>query len=464
MDYVGIAKKYRDEYYETLKKLVNIKSIRDEATATKNAPFGKGCRQALDFMLDLAKKDGFNTIDYDGYCGVIEYGEGSESIGILAHLDTVTLGDGWNYDPLGCELKDGYLFGRGVLDDKGPALCGYYVLKIMRDLGIKPKRKIMLILGCDEESGMECMEYYLKHGEIPTLGFTPDADFPVIYAESGMLGFDIVGKIADNPIAEMEGGERSNIVLAKSVAKMNTISENQISEFDYYLATHDVTGFVEGNTLTMEGKAAHAMETYKGVNAGVNFLNYVGASYHNETCEKLYNLLKDWRGSGFGIDVNGAYMGFLTMNPGIMSIKDDEIRITVDIRYPNDVTADELIKNIEDHLHAVLPEFKLENIDTSHQPLFVDPNSEFIQVLLEAYQSITKDTKNPPLAIRGGTYAKCFKNFVAFGPERPNEEPAPADLHVGGIHQANEAVKLDDLIEAIGIYLKAVIDLQDVQV
>lgn len=464
MNYQQLAEGYRDEFYDRLKELIKINSVKDEATIGEKAPFGKGCREALDYMLNLAKEDGFKTTDYDGYCGVIEYGDAEESIGILGHLDTVTLGDGWTYDPLGCEMKEGYVFGRGVLDDKGPALCGYYVLKIMRDLGIKPKRKIMLILGCDEESGMECMHYYLKHGEIPTLGFTPDADFPLIYAESGMLSFDICGKIENNPVVSLDAGERSNIVMAKASAKMNGIDETQKQEFNYYLKTHEVEGKIEGDTITVLGKAAHAMESYVGINAGVHLLNYLGISYDNDTFTNLHSLLKDWRGSGFGIDINGAYMGFLTMNVGKMKIENDEIRITIDIRYPNDVTADELEEKIIARLHEKLPTFNLENVDKSHLPLFVDPNSDFIKVLMNAYQEITKDYNTPAQAIRGGTYAKCFKNFVAFGPEKRNGDEAPAHLNVGKIHQANEAVKFDDLIEAISIYLKATIDLQDVEI
>ena len=158
-----------------------------KASARAGAPFGEGCRKALDYMLELGRKEGFEVKDYDGYAGVISYGEGTESVGVLAHLDIVPLGDGWTKDPYGGEIEQGYLFGRGALDDKGPAMAGFYALKMLKDKGIQLDRKIMLILGCNEETGMECMKYYTQHGEIPTMGFTPDADFPVIYGEKGGL-------------------------------------------------------------------------------------------------------------------------------------------------------------------------------------------------------------------------------------------------------------------------------------
>lgn len=464
MDYKKIADNYRDEYYKVLKDLIGIKSIYDENTVDTNAPFGKGCRDALDYMLNLAKKDGFKTIDYNGYAGVIEYGESKESIGMLAHLDLVTIGEGWTHDPFGAELIDGFVFGRGVADDKGPAVSAYFAMKALKDLNIKPKRKIMLILGCDEESGMACMNYYVKHGEIPTLGFTPDADFPLIYAESGMLGFEIEGQIDNNPISYMNSGERSNVVLANATAIMNGIDNTQIDEFNYYLKAHNISGSIDvaDNKINFIGRAAHAMECYCGLNAGLHLLNYVGISYDNMQLRKLYSLLQDWRGTGFNIDINGSYMGFLTMNIGKIKIENNKINITIDIRYPNDVTAQELIEKIQSKLDFELPGYKMVNIDTSHMPLFVDPNSEFIKVLMNSYQEITGDYNTPAQAIRGGTYAKCFKNFVAFGPEKPTKRET--NLDVGSIHQANEAIYFDDLIEAIAIYLKAIVDLQDVKI
>ena len=181
MNWLTELEKYQDEFIQDLKGLIAIPSVRDDSKKAEGAPFGAGCRKALDYMLELGRREGFEVKDYDGYAGVISYGDGEESVGVLAHLDVVPVGVGWSKDPFAAEIIDGYMFGRGTLDDKGPAMSGFYALKMLKDKGIKLNRKVMLILGCDEESGMECMEYYTKHGEIPTLGFTPDADFPVTY-------------------------------------------------------------------------------------------------------------------------------------------------------------------------------------------------------------------------------------------------------------------------------------------
>ena len=167
MDWKKCFTSYQDAFINDLRGLLAIDSTRDDSSATINAPFGKGCRQALDYMFALAKRDGFTYQDYDGYAGVISYGDGKESVGVLAHLDIVPIGEGWTKDPFSGEIVDGYLFGRGSEDDKGPAMAAYYAMKMLKDQGIRLQRKVMLILGCDEESGMQCMEHYKKHGEIP---------------------------------------------------------------------------------------------------------------------------------------------------------------------------------------------------------------------------------------------------------------------------------------------------------
>ena len=170
---------YENDLIKDLQRLLAVESVKMEARP--NAPFGLKCREALDEMLAMAKRDGFAIQDIDGYAGVITYGEGEESVGVLGHLDIVPIGDGWSLDPYGSELVDGVLFGRGALDDKGPGMAAYYALKAIKDAGIKLKRKVMLIYGCDEESGMACMKYYREHGEIPTMGVVPDSNFPMIY-------------------------------------------------------------------------------------------------------------------------------------------------------------------------------------------------------------------------------------------------------------------------------------------
>ena len=170
-------------------KLCSIPSI--QAPALEGMPFGKAISDALIFTLDLAKDMGFETVNYDGYVGeVIWKGEeGEQTMGILCHLDVVKEGRlaDWKYPPFTPTEEDGKIYARGTLDDKGPTICVLHMLKELKDEGFKPKKTIKLILGCNEESGWECMKHYKKVAKMPDFGFSPDGAFPVLYAEKGIF-------------------------------------------------------------------------------------------------------------------------------------------------------------------------------------------------------------------------------------------------------------------------------------
>lgn len=456
MNYLNEAKKYEKAFLEDLKEIVAVPSLRNIEEASENAPFGNECRKVLDIMLNKAKEEGFNVKDYDGYAGVVEYGEGEETVGILGHLDVVPIGEGWSKDPLGCEMEGGYVFGRGVLDDKGPTLCGYYALKMIRDLNIKLKRRVLLIMGCDEESGMQCMDYYKKHGEIPTMGFTPDADFPVIYGEKGILSVHLKAS-SKTVIKSMNAGERPNIVIGKAVALLENMDESQEALFNYYLTTNNLKGSIErkddGVEICVYGKYMHSAYCFSGVNAALHLCNFVGSAYNDTMAKTLYDLLIDWKGSGLGIDIYGAYMGFLTMNTGILNVNNNTFDITLDIRYPNDVDGDTLIATIKNTLNDKNTGIEVKDANYS-KPLFVDPQSKLVKDLMESYHTYSGDTFSPAKTMGGGTYARKFDNFVAFGPEFPTHEKTP--FEVGGPHEKDEGVKVEDLMKAIAIYADAI--------
>ena len=460
MDFLLWAKEHQDEFLKDLNKLVEIESTRDMTTAKKNAPFGKNCRKALDTMLDIANKDGFETKDVDGYAGVVQYGKGEDAFGIVGHLDIVPLGEGWTKDPLKVTYNDGYIFGRGVMDDKGPVLAAYYALKLLREANIPLNKRVMLMLGCDEESGMECMKYYKEHAEVPSAGFSPDADFPVVYGEKGGLHALLKSNDA-TVIKKMHAGSRPNIVIGKADAYVEYISSQQRKEFSYFLKVNHLTGNISEEEglikIHIDGLSSHAAWPYKGNNAAVQLLNFIGISYDDQLCKDLYFLLKDWMGQPMEIDVDGTYMSCLTMSTGIVDIEDNQTSVLLDIRYPNDVTGDELISqmgNICSSLKSNIHVIK----ESDSKPLYVDPTSKLVKDLMDVYVKYTKDTFHPAKTIGGGTYARMFDNFVSFGPEKPWEE-VETDQIVGGCHQADEGIKLSTLIEAIAIYAEAIVAL-----
>lgn len=459
MDFRKEALKYKDDFLKDLNALVSIESTRDKEHAAKGMPFGPNPAKALETMLDMGKRDGFETENVDGYAGVIRYGDKEESVGILGHLDIVPLGDGWTKDPLKVTVEDGYVFGRGVLDDKGPTLAAYYALRLVKEAGIPLKRKVMLIAGCDEESGMECMDYYADHGEIPTLGFTPDADFPVIYGEKGNILLSLHSR-ENTKIKSFNAGTRPNIVIQKADAVVDA-NDPKEDLFDFYLRTHGLTGTIskeeDGVHLHMEGTAAHGAMPFLGTNAGVHLLNFIGQAYGDQLAKDYYELLKDWKGTPEGIMTNGVYMGFLTMNPGVIQLEDGDLHVLIDIRYPNDVTPEFVLEGFENAAQQKDSDITV-IMDSAGKPLFVDPNSELVTGLMASYRKYTGDDFTPAITIGGGTYAKKFENFVAFGPEKIGEKKT-TDAFVGGCHQRDEGVKLDDLMEAIAIYADAIVNL-----
>lgn len=186
IDWQKLAAQYREAYIADLTTLVGIDSARDDSLATDDYPLGPGPAKALLAFLELAKRDGFKTKNLDNVVGYVEYGEGEETLAILGHADVMPAGKGWHTDPFTLTAKDGNLYGRGTSDDKGPSLAAYYGLKMLKDQGILPKIKIRFIIGTDEESDWTGMNHYLDLEPAPTLGFSPDAEFPLINGEREM--------------------------------------------------------------------------------------------------------------------------------------------------------------------------------------------------------------------------------------------------------------------------------------
>lgn len=463
MDFRKLAEEQKPSFLKDLNTIISINSVRDEATAGPGKPFGNGPKEALDAMLSMGKRDGFDVKNIDGYAGVVEYGDpdNPDTLGILGHLDIVPLGEGWTKQPLALTVNDGYLFGRGVLDDKGPTMAAYYALKLIREAKIPLKKRVMLVMGCDEESGMECMNYYLSHAEIPKTGFVPDADFPVIYGEKGGAHI-ILESETSTAIRSMHAGTRPNIVIGKADMTTDKATELQKELFAFFLKANSLEGSWKDNedattTWHVEGTPSHAAWPYKGVNAAVQLLRFAGAAFNDKLAHALGWLTSDWTGKNLGIQQDGLYMGMLTQNPGIVDIEKGKTSVLLDIRYPNETNGQELLEKIrkaadgtEAGIHAVLK--------SDSRPLFVDPDSTLVKTLMDVYRTHTGDVYSPAITIGGGTYARKFENFVSFGPELPNDVKT-TDQFVGGPHQRDEGIRESDLINAIAIYADAILRL-----
>ena len=439
----------QDEIIAAIQQNMRIDSVKGEAKP--DAPYGEGPKAALMDALALGERLGFKTGCADNRVGWVEYGEGEEMVGVLGHLDVVPVGDdGWTYPPFGAEIHDGKLWGRGVLDDKGPIIGSIFALKAIRDLGLPIDRRIRVLFGTDEECGSSCVEYYVDNGyEMPTIGFTPDGDFPLIFFEKGMTRFDVGGKVTDKGNIEVEyfgGGIAANVVTP--TCKLIVKGDIKVAE------TEGVTVCKEDDKTIVEavGLGAHGSMPELGVNAAVKLLNAVKendfggdfARYMNFILEKVGT---EVHGESFGVHYIDEETGETSCNLGVLNFDGENMSLTLDIRYPKTATAEVVDPAVE----AVAKEYGLEILGTSGAKcLYVPQDSELVVKLMDVFKTMTgRDDK--PMAIGGGTYAKHFPNMVAFGPCFV-EDPSV-------IHQPNEFAEISKLMQGIQMFGAAMYEL-----
>ena len=347
-----IVESYRDELIANIQKWVSVPSVQAPASGP-DAPFGPEVRRMLDMALADAKAFGFDVRDVDGYAMDVTYGEGPETMGMLAHLDVVPLGDGWKHDPLGGEIDGGKLYGRGTTDDKGPALCALYAMRAVKEAGIPLKHGVRLILGCDEETGMSDMRYYASKLKMPDYGFSPDAEFPVINIEKGGVNLRL-SKVtggedgADIPVYRLYAGERPNVVPAEATALvgLNGLTLDALNEkLAAIAAGHDrfnlkAEGAGEGRAkITATGVNAHAAMPEGGVNAAGMLLIALkelgaGGGSREAIAMTADAVGMEYTGRSLGIACADELSGALTCNLGILRYDGNEFSALLDIRYP----------------------------------------------------------------------------------------------------------------------------------
>jgi len=452
IDFLEEVNKRKEDILSDIQTLCRIPSVLDEATAKDGQPFGKACREALDAMLQIGERDGYVYEDVDGYAGHIDIGEGDETLGILGHLDVVPCNDtGWNTDPYDMTIKDGKLYGRGVADDKGPLIAGYYAAKIINELNLPVKKKIRVIFGCNEENGSACMKYYFTKKPFPQLGFTPDAGFPVVYGEKAGDHFHITGKVAKDNIIGLYSGTRPNVVPEVCEAYITGHYKQYKDSFIQYVNDHGLRGSVEeeGNhtKLVLIGKSAHASTPEEGINAATYMCHYLAMISQNQLVHFVNDCFyNDHFGDKLGIAYKGL-MGPLTVNLGVLNYKDENVDMIIDMRVPHEVTEKMLTNPVDQHLEK----YGLTQEHHLGKALYIDPESALVKALHNSYVEFTGDYENKPQCIGGGTYAKSMPNCVAFGAEFPGTD--------NKMHQNNEEIAIDDLLKATAIYTKAIYDL-----
>lgn len=415
----------KSQMISDLQQLISFRSI--EAPAEENKPFGHIVDDCLQTALSKADNLGLKGRSLEGYCGIIDEGSGPETLGILCHIDVVPEGDGWIYPPYAAEIHNDRIYGRGAIDDKGPAIAAMYALAAVKNSGYKFKRAVRIILGCNEETGMQCVKHYLQKEKAPTITFTPDGRFPLSNSEKSILVVKYQKKYDSN--IEMNVGEAHNIIPGKAKA------------------------IAFGKEYYLEGIQAHASTPEVGKNAMQMLLCKLAEELPDgtEDAKTVKGLVKsfgmEYNGQSVGLDKTDA-SGNLTLNFGVMRWNKDGFTLELDLRCPTSLPLEFILGQLD----AAFAEIGANREKyTYSQGYSLDDNCELCSKLLQVYKDRTGDVNAKPVKMGGGTYARYLPNAVSFGPEGWLCE---SDCHV-----ANEFISIEQLLFNAKIIADAIIAL-----
>ncbi len=406
-----IIEKSFDNQIQDLQELIRIPSVsRGEPKA--GMPYGENVYNALRKAQEIARKLGFEKVwDVEARCGVVEYGEGDELVAVMAHLDVVPEGTGWTYPPYGAEIHDGAMYGRGTADDKGAAVSALYALYALKESGAKMRRRVRILLGCDEERGSTGMERYREVEGEPTMAFTPDATYPVVNSEMNISHMIFEKKYPTAVRAQV--GTALNVIPGEAAATVPA--------------------------LAAKGKEGHASMPDHADNALMKLLKALSEAElpqaDRETFSGLAGLLCGYNhGEGLGVDFTDA-SGRLTLAPTKLVADETGVTVGFDCRYPASMTFEQLTGPIDERMGALGFSVQDRSNSLGH---YIAPDTELVSTLMDVYGELSGDRDAKPLSIGGGTYAREFQNAVAIGVTRPDRP----DL----CHIANENILLSEML------------------
>lgn len=444
----------REDLIRDLQGCIRIPSV--EARDGSGYPYGEQVHRCLHYMLETAGRLGFAVRNMDEQVGWCEYGRGEELVAVLCHLDVVPEGDGWTVLPYGGEVIDGRLYGRGAMDDKGPAMCALYALKAVRDAGLPLNRRVRILFGLNEETGSADMKYYTSHGgEIPVMGITPDGEYPVINGEKGLVtelytrDLRQAGKIR---LEELSGGTAHNIVPAQAWAVLScpreTAEEIAARPADKVRCTLTDAGV----RVEAEGVGAHGGSPGEGENAIGRLMLFLSALPLEGELKAVVDMLAgrlgmEYDGRSLGIAMSDELSGPLTVNLGVIQKEGERIQVRLNYRYP-------VTRRFEECGPKVRAAFEEAGFRRSHilhkEALYMPADSPLVSRLMRVYTQYT-GRQDPPKCIGGGTYAKMIPNTLAFGPVFPGDEVRE--------HKPDEYMELSRLMDNTKILASAIYEL-----
>lgn len=458
---------HKDEIIQKTQELIQIPSVFSTSYHPQH-PFGKPINDALEYMLKIGRSLGFRTKNIDGYCGYIEFGEGEELIGIIGHLDVVPEGDDWTYPPFSGMISNHKIYGRGAIDDKGPVISSLFAMKAVMET-CQIHKRVRLILGLNEENNWECINYYKKHEEIPSIGFSPDADFPCIYSEKSILTSYLKMDYStflkqDIVIKEINTyGNALNVVpkTCSIILKINPHRilmcdfieqlKNMITETNFEIDIYKIDE--EELKLTSHGIPSHAAHPDLGVNAISRLLIILYKIFefyqiHIELFDFFYTYINtQYNGENLKLNFEDE-SGKLTLNVGDFCLKNNILQIGLNLRIPVTVNMITIGGNF---MKYIKPYWNIDFNTISYKPaLYVSKENKLVKTLCDVYNKETHSNLEP-IAIGGATYARAFDNCISFGPNFPGDK----DM----CHQTDEFIDIDKLLLSCKIYAKAILAL-----
>jgi succinyl-diaminopimelate desuccinylase len=449
-DWKKLVDPYKEEAFETLKELVAINSVLDKSTATKEKPFGNGVDAALEYVAKLGEKLGFKVDRCDNYVTELTYGEGDKVLDVYAHVDVVPVKEeNWTGNPFSLRLVDGnIMYGRGTSDDKGPGLSCLYAIKALMDNNMLGGYKLRFLFGGNEENDSLCLEHYFKEmkKEYPTYGFSPDAEYPLIYAEKSIYAYTADYSVEIKGVKPFSLGTALNVVMAEAECEITEGGETIAKMLPNYLKMHsEVKATFDGKSLKFLGHPYHGSTPWNGVNAGLHMLNFLGDVFGLKLLNDIFEDYNDGMGERFGGNFKDKYFTESSYNVGRIAFDGHKLTIAVNTRFPAGMDSKTVIDNVKALTKADV------TLLGGSDGFVADPDSDFIKILLNSYQTETGDYTSKPLAIGGGTYARESRNSVAFGSQFIGRDYR--------MHGDDEFFPLSDFNDSMQIYAHAVYDL-----
>ncbi len=463
---------HQEQLIADLTEWIAIPSVSRADQALPGAPFGPQCANVLTHALELAGEAGFRTEQHDGYAGSIIYGEYKHDIGLISHLDVVPAGDNWTYPPFSLTRRDDFLIGRGVADNKGPAILNLYLLKLIRDLNIPLHHNLRILYGLAEETTMADLRWYAEHGPVPRLSLVTDGKFPVNFAQKGQISFTLQIPSA-GLLARLRAGNASNSVPARANLALDITATPELKK--KIAALHGpAAGKVSlhktdtgAALLVAEGKAGHAAFPDNTLNAAPLLLSALTElqllpAHEHQLANALVQLFASPFGEGAGLAINDAPSGRLTLNAGFwQSEAEGSLSIHADIRYPVTAEGAAIIARLQQQLARLHSDIQLQATWRDVAPFYWPENDPVLTLLQHSWNEVS-GRSDAPYAMGGVTHSKVLPRAITFGPGYVRtRENSPNFLPEGhGLpHGADESLHLPTLFNALPVYLLALIRL-----